>query len=112
MTKNTFYKKFRGVCAPSFRGDFPPPFEPKAINESRFADELRYKEFTIDFEEAKDGVDTVTIKWTSYGWNDDVNSLVKEVIRCFESIGFIGNVVLDLEDRDGDNAVHREFTVG
>ena len=113
MTKKTFYKKFHGVCGPTYRGGAYPSFDPYAINESKFADELRFKEFTTDFEEAKDGVDTITISWTSQNWNDDgISSLVKEIIRCFESIGFVGNVVLHLRDRYNEHNATREFTAG
>ena len=116
MTRNEFNRKFHGVVTDEYVGAPYPAFDHHAVNEKAIDNELRFKWYDFDFEEAKDGIDTITVKWQSYSWPNDalvaVNGLVEEVKRCLKSIGFIGNVVLDVNDRSKENFAHREFTVG
>ena len=100
MTSDEFYRKFKGANCPVYRGAKMPPFDPAKINESKFADELRYKEFSCDFyegESTEDGkdVDHIELKWKTQDWNDDgIDGFVAEVKRCFMHIGFVGSVHL------------------
>lgn len=113
MTENEFNHKFKGVNAPSCRGAKQPAFNPAKINESKFADELRFKDVNFDFIDGKDAIkDTVHINWVSYSWPDDgAKSLVEEIKRCFKFIGFKGIVALDVCDRDEDDDDYIEFEI-
>ena len=113
MTENEFYRKFHGVATPKYRGAPAPKFDEFAINEPKFADELRFKDYKIDFIEGVDGSsDKINIDWTSYEWagSEGVDSLVAEITRCFKKIGFNGNVVLNIWKRDEqDNPEYEDY---
>lgn len=112
MTSKKFYKKFNGVAAPAYRGAPNAEFDPNAINEAEFNDDLRFKEWTSDFDEE---TQTFTLKWRSQCWPAEdaaleIDWMVAEIARCMGCIGFTGKVVLELSSRDGDED-RREFEV-
>lgn len=112
MTNKAFYKKFNGVAGPAYRGALRADFDPNAINEAEFHDDLRFKEWTSDLDEE---TQTLTIKWHSQCWPtrdvaQEIDRMVAEISRCMRCVGFTGRVVLELSSRDGDEDC-REFEV-
>lgn len=96
MTKDKFYKKFKGVNTPPCRGAKMPDFNPAMVNEEKFSDALRFKSYDFNFIEGSDGdPDVVEITWVSQDW-DDYESFVNEITRCMKHIGFTGDIHLDL----------------
>lgn len=112
MTIKEFYKNFNGVAGPAYRGASKAEFDPNAINEAEFHDNLRFKGWDSDLDEA---TQTLTIKWHSQCWptedvEQEIDHMVAEISRCMRCVGFTGKVVLELSSRDGDED-HREFEV-
>lgn len=92
MTHTKFFDLFKGVAGPDYRGAPYPDFDAAKINESMFADELRYKSYNFDFRQGrKSGGDELTIRWVSQGWTE-TDTFVREVRRCLMYIGFVGRV--------------------
>ena len=116
MTKNEFNHKFKGEIGPSYYGAKHPPFNPAAINEKNFPNELRVKDLSTNFIEGFDGQpDKIHFKWVSMQWNDGIDSVVKEIKRCLKFIGFIGWVELEIYERgmngSGSHEDYIEFEV-
>lgn len=112
MTNKEFYKKFNGVAGPVCRGAPKAAFDPNAINEAEFHDDLRFKDWTSDLDE---DTQTLTIEWRSQCWptgdaEQEIDRMVAEISRCMRCVGFTGKVVLKLSSRDGDED-YREFEV-
>lgn len=108
MTNKAFYKKFNGVAGPEYRGAPEADFDPNAINEAEFHDDLRFKRWTSYLDEE---TQTLTIKWCSQCWptcdvQQEIDRMTAEISRCMRCVGFTGKVVLELRSRDGD-----EFTM-
>ena len=82
------------VNMPQFRGDDYPPFEENAINESKFADEMRIK-----YWEAKEDGDTINIMWITQEEFDkwQFMGFMEEVKRYFEYIKPEGIKTVKLE---------------
>lgn len=101
MTSDEFYRKFKGVNCPKCRGAKMPPFRPDKVNEAKFADELRFKEYDFDFREGDDkNGDLLLVKWVSQDWDKaGVLELAAEIERCMKHIGFIGTVWLEAHMR-------------
>ena len=81
MNIKSFLDKHMQVKAPSYRGAPYPEFDPDYINESRFDDELRYKEVYFDWTQP----DTLTITWEAQGYVDNPSSLLEEIRRWLEN---------------------------
>ena len=64
------------VESPEYRGAPQPPFNPKAINESRFDDDMRFKEY-----EWKEEDGDIVLYWTSQG-RVVKEAFIEEVKRC------------------------------
>lgn len=104
MTEKHFYSRFHGVISPDFRGAPHPPYDIYSINESEIPDELRYKEWSLKFDEGNEDIyDEITLDWTSQEWCESTEILFNEVKRCFRACGFAGNVSLHVHDRDGEH---------
>lgn len=101
MDSKTFWKQWKGINIPEYRGAPAPEFDPAKINETEFADELRIKELDSDFIPGENGnEDRVKLEWAAQSWNaDGLNGLVDEIKRCFKYIGFIGKVELEIWER-------------
>ncbi len=108
MTEDEFNRKFRGVNCPNCRGAKQPPFDPAAVNESRFADELRFKEYGFSFHEGTgNDDDIVQVRWVTQDWNKDgLFGFLEEVVRCMRHIGFRG-IVLTVMYRRGSSPTAR-----
>ena len=113
MTEKEFNCKFKGVNAPEYRGAPMPPFDPAMVNESKFADELRFKTYEFNFIEGDSSTnDTVNVKWESQEWDaDGIDGLVEEIRRCLKHIGFAGNVKLEIWEHSENGSAYREFDV-
>ena len=113
MTEKEFGKKFHGVISPKYRGAPTPKFDPVGINEQKFSDDLRFKEYDIDLESNADGeIAKVVIDWRSQCWDPDgIDGVVDEVTRCFKNIGYDGDVELHIYDRDGEGDEVVQFKV-
>lgn len=113
MTIKTFYKKFNNVaCRGEGRGAPNAEFDPNAINEAEFHNDLRFKEWSSYFDEK---TQTITIRWRSQRWPardaaQEIDRMTAEISRCMRCVGFTGKVVLKLSSRDGDED-RREFEV-
>lgn len=101
MTSDEFYRKFRGVNGPACRGAKMPPFNPSKVNESKFSDDMRFKEYNFDFKEGnEDEGDIVVVNWTSQCWDrTGFLELAAEIERCMKHIGFVGHVWLEAHMR-------------
>lgn len=114
MTTKEFNKLFHGVACPKYRGAAYPKFDPAAINESKFSDALRFKDFNTDFMCDPDGeISTVEIDWMSQDWDENgIDGFKAEIERCFRHIGYLGNVEIHVYDRDGFEDKTIEFVIG
>ena len=92
MNSSVFYKSFHGVNGPKWRGAKMPEFDPAAINEEMFPDELRFNEYATSIEHIN-GTGMFTLDYESQGWNEEgLKDFYLEVKRCLKVIGFYGNV--------------------
>ena len=100
MTKKQFSSRFHGVNGPEYRGAPYPKFDPAAVNECEFSDELRFKNYDFSFKD--DG--SIDIDWESQSWDEDgIDELSAEIKHCLDYIGFRGHAMLSVHDRDGYN---------
>lgn len=72
--------KYIIVACPAYRGASVPQFDPKSINESKFEDDLRYKEYNA-YIDGQVGY----VKWLaqendnpSYAWETEIKRAFKE----------------------------------
>lgn len=108
MTEKQFNYRFHGVNGPKYRGAPYHKFDPAAINESKFSDELRFKEYDCNI----DDNGHLVIEWKSQSWDEDgIDGFVNEVKRCLKHIGFEGDCIIHLFDRDGENDIGIDFTI-
>jgi hypothetical protein len=102
MTKSKFNKLFKGVNGPECRGAPLPLFNPYAINEGMFDDELRFKEYDLYFDK-----DVIKLNWITQGCfynnSDCIYGFLKEVSRCIhETIGYKNKINVMIKSRDGE----------
>lgn len=88
------------VAAPEYRGAPAPKFNPKAINEPRIPDGMRYKEYT--WSEEGDGVILDWVTQETYT-PEDREVFKAEVKRALKANGFKGKVQVNLNVRDEDD---------
>lgn len=101
MTKNQFNKLFGGVNGPEYRGAPAPEFNPFMINESTFGDNLRFKEYEINFID-DDTIDMVWVTQRPFEENDLI-PFYEEVSRCIHTeIGYTGIIEISVIARDGE----------
>lgn len=91
------------VAAPEYRGAPAPKFNPKAINEPRIPDGMRYKEYTWSEDEFTDG--GVILDWvTQETYTPEDREVFKaEVKRALKENGFKGTVQVNLNVRGEDD---------
>lgn len=114
MTEKEFSGRFGGVRGPAYRGAPEPPFDPDAVNESRFPKALRAKRMSWSFEEGggRGGEDALEVEWTSEEWDPGgVGALEAELGRCLGHVGFRGSVSLSVRDRRGEGGDGVRFEV-
>lgn len=100
MTKKQFDWMFEGVNCPAYRGAPTPQFNPYAINEAEFEDNLRFKEYDIKFYPE---TQNVSVTWISQKDCTIHDRFDIELIRVFKNvIGISGNINVTLDSRDGD----------
>ena len=97
MTIKEFEERFLGVIAPICRGVKYPRFRRLGINESRFEDGCRYKEYRFLFHEETQSVE---LDWISQESCEQHSLFDAELIRCFKAVGGIGEIHVSLRDRD------------
>ena len=102
MLIRKFRNTFHGVVGPEYRGAPQPKFDKFAINEGKFADKFRFKEYdwTID-----EDTNEMYFEWITQGCyyeRDEVDAFLTEVSRCIQTeCGFDGNVNVTIRSRDG-----------
>lgn len=79
------------VIGPEYRGAPYPAFDKMCINESRFDDELRAKEWNVYIE---NGVGYV--KWLSQDGEDPTDRWESEVKRAFRANGFKNGTCIEV----------------
>ena len=91
------------VAAPEYRGAPAPKFNPKAINEPRIPDGMRYKEYTWSEDEFTDG--DVILDWVTQETYtpEDREAFKAEVKRALKANGFKGKVQVNLNVRGEDD---------
>ena len=91
------------VAAPEYRGAPAPKFNPKAINEPRIPDGMRYKEYTWSEDEFTDG--DVILDWVTQETYtpEDREAFKSEVKRALKANGFKGKVQVNLNVRGEDD---------
>jgi len=91
------------VATPEYRGAPAPKFNPKAINEPRIPDGMRYKEYTWSEDEFTDG--GVILDWvTQETYTPEDRKVFKaEVVRALKENGFKGQVQVNLNVRGEDD---------
>lgn len=91
------------VAAPEYRGAPAPKFNPKAINEPRIPDGMRYKEYTWSEDEFTDG--GVILDWVTQETYtpEDREAFKSEVKRALKANGFKGKVQVNLNVRGEDD---------
>jgi hypothetical protein len=102
MSKYKFVKLFNGVNCPEHRGAPHLVFDKFAINEFMFADKLRFKWWDINFNQNQ-----INLKWVTQGCfeneDEDIYPFLTEVQRCIQkTIGFTGNIIVELVSRNGE----------
>lgn len=103
MTKKQFEMLFEQVNCPAYRGAPAPRFNPYAINEAEFEDDLRFKDYYITFFPK---TQNVGVAWTSQGDCSIHDRFDIELIRVFKNvIGISGNINVTLRSRDSDEEV-------
>ena len=103
MTINEFNALFHRAIGPKCAGAPYPEFDPAAINESKIPYDLRYKEYSIDFEYKNTDISKIKIDWMSQSWDEDgLKGFKAEIERCFKHIGYKGDVEIHVYDRDGE----------
>ena len=98
MDKKQFEYMFEGVNGPEYRGAPAPQFNPYAINEAEFEDNLRFKDYEIEFcPKTQD----VNITWKSQNDCTVHDRFDIELIRVFKNVMQIsGNINITLCSRD------------
>lgn len=91
------------VASPEYKGAPAPKFDPKAINEPRIPDGMRYKEYTWSDDEFTDG--GVILDWvTQETYTPEDREVFKaEVKRALKENGFKGKVQVNLNVRGEDD---------
>ena len=91
------------VASPEYRGAPAPKFNPKAINEPRIPDGMRYKEYTWSEDEYVDG--GVILDWvTQETYTPEDREVFKaEVTRALKENGFKGKAQVNLNVRGEDD---------
>lgn len=91
------------VASPEYRGAPAPKFNPKAINEPRIPDGMRYKEYTWSEDEFTDG--GVILDWVTQETYtpEDREAFKAEVRRALKENGFKGKVQVNLNVRGEDD---------
>lgn len=84
------------VASPEYRGAPAPKFNPKAINEPRIPDGMRYKEYTWSEDEFTDG--GVILDWVTQETYtpEDREAFKAEVERALKANGFKGKAQVNL----------------
>lgn len=84
------------VAGPSFRGDTYPAFDARKINEAKFPDDLRFKEYNMSYDNGM-----FTLDWISQGAFEEAEAqeFIKEVLRAIEVIKEDFNPTEDYEIR-------------
>lgn len=104
------------VNGPRYRGARQPAFRPDMINESEFADELRFKYYECRIVDEN----TLDFKYVTQAWTDnpdDIHELLDEIYRAFEfniqELGIIEpiSITVEIYSRDGDGPVVTDFTI-
>jgi hypothetical protein len=103
MTKKQFDWMFEGINCPEYRGARAPQFNPYAINEAEFEDNLRFKEYKIKFYPK---TQNVNVEWKSQEDCSIHDRFDIELIRVFKNVmGISGNINVTLYSRDNDTSV-------
>lgn len=108
-----FLDKHLDINCPKYRGASMPAESKSAINESNFADELRFKSTNWKIDDDL----TLSIDWISQAWTDDNDSFFKEIIRCIEYHANKKELTEDvyiniyLKDRDNTDSKFKSFTI-
>lgn len=109
MTIKEFEERFLGVISPICRGVKYPRFRRLAINESRFEDGCRYKEYRFLFHEETQSVE---LYWVSQESCVNHSLFDAELIRCFKEVGGIGEIHVSLRDRDWLHKFEYDLSIG
>ena len=97
MTKKQFESIFEYVNCPAYRGAPAPRFNPYAINEAEFEDNLRFKDYDIKFSPK---TQNVAITWISQGDCSIHDRFDIELIRVFKNVmGIKGDINVTLCSR-------------
>lgn len=103
MTKKQFDYMFEGVNCPAYRGAPAPRFNPYAINEAEFEDNLRFKDYEIKFYPK---TQNVKVEWKSQDDCSIHDRFDIELIRVFKNVmGISGNINVTLYSRGSDAEV-------
>ena len=105
-----------GVNGPRYRGAKRPSYRLNMINESEFADELRFKYYECHVVDEN----TLDFKWETQEWTDnpdDIHELIDEIYRAFEfnaqklKIAEPISITVEIYSRDGDGPIVTDFTI-
>jgi hypothetical protein len=103
MLDKEFNKVFRGVNGPEHRGAPLPVFDKFAINEGKFADKFRFKEYDWAIDEDTNEMHFEWITQGCYYEQDEIYEFLTEISRCIQTAcGFDGNVNVTIRSRDGE----------
>lgn len=103
MLDKEFSNVFHGAIGPEHRGAPQPEFDKFAINEGKFADKFRFKQYDWAIDE---DTNEFYLTWITQGCDyeqDEIYAFLTEVSRCIQSeCGFDGNVNVTIRSRDGE----------
>ena len=85
-------EKHINVAGPAYRGATIPKFKPKSVNESRFEDGLRCKEYNI-YIDGQDGY----IKWLAQAGDGPTSAWEDEIKRAFKENGLKDGSTIHIE---------------
>lgn len=109
MTTKQFDWMFEGVNCPDYYGAPYPRFNPYAINESEFEDNVRYKDYEITF---CPKTQNVNVEWKSQNDCTTHDRFDIELIRVFKNVlGISGDINVTLWSRNTDKAEAEIYTL-
>lgn len=113
MTKQSFSRSFMGIITTASSNDIPQ-FNAKGINGERLSEEMLPKAFKYEFKTGGAGnQDLIEVEWISRSWGnrEDIDTVVREIGRCFKYIGYRDMVKLDIKSANYKKATSQHRTI-
>ena len=96
------------LAGPAYRGAPYPEFDPKKVNESKFEDDLRGKDWSIELNHSKK---SGSVFWLSQLAKDPTESWEAEIKRAFKANGLKSNGKINVKFGSRDTGIIHEYNL-